>query len=119
MSKRLGISPKSVESSVSVQAEAKVKLWDAVPMQAGENLKAWFLRAARELGWTPRRVRAFWNDEVRRVEYLEIVTLNQRIASAKAAENRHQEHTNEIRKSMGMGSSRITLDGGQAQRLRD
>lgn len=119
MSKKLGIPPKNVETNVSAQAEAKGKLWDAVPMRPDENLKAWFPRAARELGWSARRVRAFWNDEVRRVDYLEIVTLNRRIASAKAAENRHQEHANAIRQSMEMGSAHSALDGGSPRGLRD
>jgi len=119
MSKKLGIPPKNVESIVSVQADAKLKLWDAVPMEAGENLKAWFLRAARSLGWTPRRVRALWNGEARRIDYLEIETLNQRIERAKAAERRHQEHANAIRESMEMGSTRRPLDGRQAQHMGD
>lgn len=119
MSKRLGISPKSVESRVSVQSDAHEMLWLAVPRQRGENLKAWFIRAGCELCWRPRRVRAYWNREVRRVDYIEIETLNQRIESAKAAEKRHQEHANEIRQSLEMGSSRRALDGRQAQRVRD
>lgn len=119
MSKKLGISPKSVESRVSVQFELKAKLWDAVPMRPEENLKSWFVRAARDLDWSPRRVRAWWNGEARRIDYFEIETLNQRIERAKAAERRHQEHTNEIRKSMEMGSSRSALDGRPEQRMRD
>lgn len=117
MSKKLGISPKSVESRVSVQFELQAKLWDAVPMRPGENLKSWFPRAANALGWSPRRVRAWWNGEARRIDHFEIETLNQRIESAKAAERRHQEHTNAIRKSMETGSGRSPLDGREAHRM--
>ncbi len=89
MAKRLGILSKSLESKVSVQAEAKNKLWDAVPMMVGENLKSWFPRAARvltqralaagfkseDIKWTPRRVRALYNNEARRIDHLEIKLL--------------------------------------------
>lgn len=119
MSKRLGIPPKIVESEVSELAEVQGLLFDAVPQRRGENLKAWYYRAAGVLGWTPRRVRAYQNGEVRRVDYLEIKTLNQRISSAKAAENRHQKESHEIRKSLGATGERIALDGGPPQRLRE
>lgn len=91
MAKRLGVSPKSVESRVSVQTEAKWKLWDAVPILPTENLKAWFPRAARELTrvakaagydkeirWSARRIRALWNGEARRIDHLEIKILGMR-----------------------------------------
>lgn len=116
MSKRLGVSPKSVESRVSVQSEAHQMLWEAVPRRRGENLKAWFPRAARELGWTARRVRSFWNMEARRVDYAEIATLNQRIEALKAAEARHQREANEIRTSLEMGRDGLPVDGRATQR---
>jgi hypothetical protein len=93
MTKRLGIPPKIVERRVSVQAEAKGKLWDAVPPMPGEKLYLWFPRAAREMKnaaiaagvakevaqrWTPRRVRAFWNDEARRIDHIEIKVIELR-----------------------------------------
>jgi hypothetical protein len=77
MAKKSGVLPK--ESGVIAHAELQQKLWAAVPMRPGENLKAWFPRVAAALGWTVRRVRAYWNGEVRRIEYAEIVTLDQRI----------------------------------------
>lgn len=116
MSKKLGVSPKSVESRVSVQADAHQMLWEAVPRRRGENLKAWFPRAARELGWTARRVRSFWNREARRVDYAEIATLNQRIEALKAAEARHQREANEIRTSLEMGRDGLPVGRGATQR---
>lgn len=119
MSKKSGVSPKSVESGVLVQAELQEKLWSAVPMHPGENLKAWFPRVASKLGWTARRVRAFWNGEARRIDYAEIVTLNRRIEALKAAEQRHQELAHEIRRSLALGSERIALDGEPDQQHDD
>jgi hypothetical protein len=119
VAKRLGIPPKIVESEVSELAEAQELLWNAVPLKRGENLKAWYERAARDLKWTPRRVRAYWNGEARTIHHREIKTLTQRISSAKAAENRHQEEANAIRQSMETGSESSALDGRPPQRLRD
>lgn len=115
MSKRLGVSPKNVESPVSVQAEAHEMLWRAVPRERGENLKAWFPRAARVLGWSERRVRSFWNKEQRRVDYAEIEALNKRIAALKADEARHERIAHEIRTSLERRSERVPVDGGPSQ----
>lgn len=115
MSKRLGVSPKSVEKPVSVQAEAHEMLWRAVPRERGENLKAWFPRAARVLGWSERRVRSFWNKEQRRVDYAEIETLNKRIAALKADEVRHERIAHEIRTSLEGRGERMPLDRGAPQ----
>lgn len=115
MSKRLGVSPKNVESPVSVQAEAHEMLWRAVPRERGENLKAWFPRAARVLGWSERRVRSFWNREQRRVDHAEIQTLTARISAIKAEEERHERIAHEIRTSLEGRGNRMPLDGGPSQ----
>lgn len=115
MSKRLGVSPKSVEKPVSVQAEAHEMLWRAVPRERGENVKAWIPRAARALGWSERRVRSFWNKEQRRVDYAEIQTLNQRIAALKAEEQRHERIVHDIRTSLEGRGKRMPLDRGTPQ----
>lgn len=114
-----GVIPKVVESVVSEVADAQDMLWDAVPRRKGENLKAWYSRAADDLTkvafalgyrrkWTPRRVRAYWNGEVRVFHNREIRTLNQRIESAKAATQAAKEHANAIR--MEVGSGRLAVD---------
>lgn len=84
VAEKSGTSPKLLEARVSVHAEAQDRLFDAFPRRRGENLKAWFPRVARELngmarsaGWagvhiTPRRVRALWNLEARRIDAVEI-----------------------------------------------
>lgn len=111
MSKVSGIPPKIVEPQVSELAEAQGLLWDAVPRRRGENLKAWYVRAASDLGWNARRVRAYWNGEVRTVRHREIKTLNQRIDSAKAATQAAREHSNAIKESLGATVARGSLDG--------
>lgn len=110
MAKVPGIPPKIVESEVSELAEAQGLLWDAVPRKRGENLKAWYVRAAAVLEWKPRRVRAYWNGEVRAVRHREIKTLNARIDRAKAAAQAAWEHSNAIRKTLEMGSDRRAVD---------
>jgi hypothetical protein len=127
MDKVPGITPKVVESVVSEVADAQDMLWDAVPRRKGENLKAWYVRAADDLtraayalgyrrAWTPRRVRAYWNGEVSVFHNREIKTLNQRIESAKAATQAAKERAHGIR--MEMGSDRRAVDVGQTHGLR-
>ena len=119
MSKRLGVSPKNVERPVSVQAEAHEMLWRAVPRERGENLKSWFPRAARVLGWSERRVRSFWNKEQRRVDYAEIEALNKRIEALKADEARHERIAHEIRTSLERRVECLSLDGRPSQVAND
>lgn len=119
MAKRLGIPPKIVERSVLAQAELQEKLWAAVPPRPGEPLKTWYWRAGFVLRWTPRRVRAFWNGEARRIDHFEIVTLDRRINALKAEERHHKEDSNAIRESMEVGSGRGTGDGRATQQAGD
>lgn len=75
---------------MSVHAEAQDRLFGAFPRRRGENLKAWFPRVARELnalarvaGYrgvdvTPRRIRAIWNGEARRIDHHEMMMLELR-----------------------------------------
>ena len=73
MSKRLGVFPKG--RAMHALTDKQSLIVGAVPMQPAEKLKTYFPRVANELGWTPRRVRAWWNDEARRIDYLEMVAL--------------------------------------------
>lgn len=88
MSKKLGVSPKE-EASVTAEPEAQARLFDAFPRRRGENLKCWFPRVARELNAlarnaglsgsvTPRRIRAIWHGEARRIDHYEIRMLELR-----------------------------------------
>lgn len=115
MSKRLGIPPKNLEVPLSVQAEAHDLLWRAVPRERGENLKAWFPRAARVLGWSERRVRSFWNQEQRRVDYAEIQTLTARIDALRADAARQERIAHAIRSSLENSGARLPLDGEPPQ----
>ena len=115
MPKKLGISPKNLDSRMSLATdalEAKRLLRRAVPRLEDEKLKTWFPRAARLLNWNQRRVRAYWNEEARTIHHREILTLNQRIDALKAAETAAGDHADAIRRSMEMGSERSPLDGG-------
>lgn len=79
--KVLGVSPKEM---TTVLSKTQDRLFATFPRKRGENLKAWFPRVARELntmarnaGWegvtiTPRRVRALWHLEARRIDAVEI-----------------------------------------------
>lgn len=111
--KNSGKSPK--ERNVSTLAEVQDKIWEAVPPRRHDNRKSYFLFVAEQLGWTPRRVRAYFHDEVRRIDLDEIKTLNRRIADLKAAENRHEEETHAIRESLDTRKPRLSLDGGPPQ----
>lgn len=112
-----GKSPK--EPDVSMLAEVQDKLWEAVPPRRRDNRKSYFAFVAEELGWNPRRVRAYFHGEVRRIDPVEIEALNQRIERAKAEEKRHGEESYEIRESLGVVRQRGALDGGSPQRVRD
>jgi hypothetical protein len=122
MAKVLGVSPKVVEQGVpSVQAEAKQKVWDAVPMLAGEKLYLWFPRVARELRnaaikagiakevaqrWTPRRIRALWNGEAHRIDCLEMRIIDLRIQLNELDERatKRRETLNEL--AIGIATAR-------------
>lgn len=77
MSKRLAGSAKNVERRMLSRVELQKELRQAVPPMPLEPMKAYYPRAAGELGWSPRRVRAWWNGEARRIDYLEMVTIAQ------------------------------------------
>lgn len=107
MPKRSGVSPKN--QSVTVQAEVREMLWRAIPPAMHDNKKSWFARAAHELGWKPRRVRAFWHCEARVVRAEEWKTLQERIDAVKAAERRHEEQTDELRKTYRDAGARLPV----------
>src|SRR4051812_17324234 len=77
MSKRLAISAKNVERRMLSRVELRTELRQAVPPMPLEPMKAYYPRAAGELGWSARRVRAWWNGEARRIDHLEMVTIAQ------------------------------------------
>lgn len=98
MSKVVGIPAKNVERRMLSRADLQSKIWAAVPMQPGENLKAYFPRAAGELGWTPRRVRAWWNGEARRIDHIEVVVLETLKGRAQENEQRLRDLQDDIAK---------------------
>lgn len=112
MSKRLGDSPK--RQAMSITVEARDLLWAAVPPGIHDNRKSWLARAARLLGWSPRRVRAIWHCEARVITADEWRTLNQRLDALKAAERRHGEQTHELREAYRMAREDLPLAGRAA-----
>lgn len=96
---------------MAVLDEAQDRLFDAFPRRRGENLKAWFPRVSRELnamaraaGWTdvsitPRRVRAIWNLEARRIDAAELrlIELKERVRHLETAAQRREGELNELR----------------------
>jgi hypothetical protein len=123
MAKRSGIPPKSVESRVSIKVEAQDKLWGAFPRLKGENLKSWFPRVAREfnstarkagykdLSWGPRRVRAYWNGEARRIDHLEIrvLELREKLNELEHDADKHRGEMNDI--AIGIATARADARG--------
>jgi homogentisate 1,2-dioxygenase len=69
-------SPK--ERVVTVQAEARQLLFAAFPPRIEDNRKSWFHRVARDLRWTPRRVRALFHCEARVIRVEEMRALQER-----------------------------------------
>lgn len=111
------------EPSMPAVVEARTMICD-IPLDVsrGESRGVWLQRASKLLGLTPAKGKRIYYGEVKRIDadtFNRMKTLNQRISSAKAAENRHQEEAHEIRKSLGATRGRIALDGGPSQRLRD
>lgn len=100
MSKRLGKLPK--DPKMSVTAEARELLWQAVPPRSHDTKRSWFAQAARLLGWRERRVRAIFHCEARVITADEWRTLNQRIDALKAAERRHEREADELRETLRM-----------------
>jgi hypothetical protein len=127
MAKRSGIPPKSVESRVSMKVEAQDKLWGAVPRLKGENLKAWFPRVASEfnriarqagykdLSWGPRRVRAYWNGEARRIDHLEIrvLELREKLNELEHDADKHRGEMNDI--AIGIATARAATARAEAR----
>jgi uncharacterized small protein (DUF1192 family) len=108
MSKRLGISPKNVERRMLSRVELQKELRQAVPPMPLEPLKNYYPRAAEELGWSTRRVRAWWNGEARRIDHLEMVTIAQLKNQAQENEKRIEGLRDEIatlRAQAGHGSA--------------
>lgn len=95
---------------MTVLDEAQDKLFETFPRRRGENLKGWFPRVARELnamarnaGWTgvhitPRRVRALWNHEARRIDAVEmrLFELAERLVRLEQAAEKRRETLNDI-----------------------
>lgn len=111
---------------MTVLSETQDRLFAAFPRRRGENLKAWFPRVARELngmareaGWTgvtitPRRVRALWNLEARRIDAVEIrlfelaeqlLQLEQAAEKRRGALNDIRDEIDALRSPDGGGSS--------------
>lgn len=95
MSKRSSQESKAVESN----AQIPDLMWRACPPQRHDNRKSWLSRVARALDWKPRRVKALFYCEARVVTADEWRTLNQRLDALKAAEQRHQEQSHELREA--------------------
>lgn len=105
--KVLGVSPKEM---TTVLSETQDRLFATFPRKRGENLKAWFPRVARELntmarnaGWegvtiTPRRVRALWNREARRIDAVEmrLFELAEQLLHLEQAAEKRRETLNDI-----------------------
>lgn len=108
---------------MTVLSETQDRLFAAFPRRRGENLKAWFPRVARELngmareaGWTgvtitPRRVRALWNLEARRIDAVEmrLFELAERVLRLEQAAEKRRGALNDIRDEIDALRS---LDGG-------
>lgn len=86
----------------------------AVPLDVsrGESKGVWLQRASRLLGLAPAKGKRIYYGELKRIDAdtfaamrkraLAIESLNQRISSAQAAENRHRKESHEIKESLGV-----------------
>lgn len=91
-----GISPKMSKGTMDATVEAKRLICEiGSGFPTGTPLKTIISRVAREVCIGERRVRAFWNGEVRRPHSDEIDAL--RMAAAKRRERTHSDELSELR----------------------
>lgn len=109
MSKKLDQSSKDLE--MSVEQQVPTMMFAAVPPTPFDNRKSWLARAARAMGWSPRRTKALFYREARVITADEWKTLNQRLDALKNAERRHGEETNELRTAYRMAGQGMPLAG--------
>jgi hypothetical protein len=110
--------------------EARTMLCDVpLDIERGESKGVWLLRASRLHGIAPALGRRIYYRLIKRIDAdtfaqmkrrsAEIKSLNQRIDTLKNAERRHRENSNEIRRDLEIGRSRVPLDGGSLQQHGD
>jgi hypothetical protein len=103
---------------VSVQAEARQLLWAAVPPRLEDNKKSWFVRAARALDWTPRRVRAVWHLEARVITAEEMRALQARYHALETRRAERKKERDELRTLSQVGRGPLPMGGGTPEQLR-
>lgn len=99
----------------------------AVPLDLsrGESKGVWLSRVSRLHGIAPALGKRLYYGEIKRMDadvfarmkrrHAEILSLNQRIETLKAAEQQHHREANEIRRDLEMGRQSVPLAGGQVQ----
>lgn len=118
----LGESPKGRER-MSPAVEAREHI--ALILDERQPLKTALPRIARRLGITPRRVRALWNGEARRIEAAEInalraAALQQQVSDAQQQANRLEALAARLEGSnASVFAADIDAARQQARRLRD
>lgn len=119
MSRIREASAQKVEPSMPAVVEARTMLC-AVPLDLsrGETKGVWLLRTSRLHGIAAALGKRIYYGERKSIDadtFNRMKTLNQRINALKTEERQARNHVDEIRKSLGVGSARVSVDGGEAQ----